>query len=86
MKVVVLERCQLGAALDEHTSSLAAGERHLHSWIERDEFSAQRACECHGGSPLPPSNLADVTLVSAELAIFGRRSSAAPGRIDSSKW
>ena len=38
----------LAGALDEHTAGQAPGERVYHRWIERDDFSGQRACECHG--------------------------------------
>ena len=38
----------LAGALDEHTAGQAPGERVNHGWIERDDFSGQRACECHG--------------------------------------
>ena len=38
----------LAGALDEHAAGHAPGERVDHRGFERDEFSGQRACECHG--------------------------------------
>lgn len=77
----------LGGALDENTARDAPGHRVYHRCLERDGLSGQRAGECHGPLTTPaivPSR--GGRCISRIDCLFGRRSSAVPERVDSSRW